>query len=98
MSEIKNKKDGSIIATGGFRVEDLVVNKFNEWKTDEDSQKWLSVMGYDLAKIEKVLALKIKGSFKSDIQIQVSIFLKDLVEVQNISVKLASNEKGFNQL
>ena len=98
MSEIKNKKDGSIIATGGFRVEDLVVNKFNEWKTDEDSQKWLSVMGYDLAKIEKVIALKIKGSFKSDIQIQVSIFLKDLVEVQNISVKLASNEKGFNQL
>jgi R.HinP1I restriction endonuclease len=55
-------------------------------------------MGYDLTKIEKVLALKIKGSFKSDVQIQVNIFLKELVEVQNISVKLASNEKGFNQL
>ena len=98
MSEIKNKKNGSIIATSGFRVEDLVVNKFNDWKQDEDSQKWLLVMGYDLAKIEKVVALKIKGSFKSDIQIQVNIFLKDLAEVQNISVKLASNEKGFNQL
>jgi len=55
-------------------------------------------MGYDLAKIEKVVALKITGSFKSDIQIQVKIFLKDLAEAQNISVKLASNEKGFNQL
>lgn len=55
-------------------------------------------MGYDLAKIEKVVALKITGSFKSDIQIQVKIFLKDLAEIQNISVKLASNEKGFNQL
>ena len=55
-------------------------------------------MGYDLTKIEKVVALKITGSFKSDVQIQVSIFLKDLVEVQNISVKLASNEKGFNQI
>ena len=98
MSEIKIKKDGSIIATGGFDVEDLVVNKFNNWKQDQDSQKWLSVMGYDLAKIEKVIALKIKGSFKSDVQIQVNIFLKDLAEVQNISVKLASNEKGFNQL
>ena len=98
MSEIKNKKDGSIIATGGFDVEDLVVNKFNDWKQDKDSQQWLSVMGYDLAKIEKVVALKIKGSFKSDVQIQVNIFLKELVEVQNISVKLASNEKGFNQL
>lgn len=98
MSEIKNKKNGSIIATGGFRVEDLVVNKFNDWKQDEDSQKWLLVMGYDLAKIEKVVALKITGSFKSDVQIQVNIFLKDLAEVQNISVKLASNEKGFNQL
>jgi len=30
MSEIKNKKNGSIIATSGFRVEDLVVNKFND--------------------------------------------------------------------
>lgn len=98
MSEIKNKKDGSIIATGGFRVEDLVVNKFNDWKQDQDSQQWLLVMGYDLAKIEKVVALKITGSFKSDVQIQVNIFLKELVEVQNISVKLASNEKGFNQL
>jgi len=96
MSEIK--KNGSIIATGGFDVEDLVVNKFNDWKQDEDSQSWLSVMGYDLAKIEKVVALKIKGSFKSDVQIQVKIFLKDLAEVQNISVKLASNEKGFNQI
>jgi R.HinP1I restriction endonuclease len=55
-------------------------------------------MGYDLAKIEKVVAVKITGSFKSDIQIQVSIFLKELVEVQNISVKLVSNERGFNQL
>jgi len=98
MSEIKNKKDGSIIATGGFRVENLVVNKFNDWKKDKDSQNWLLVMGYDLTKIEKVVALKITGSFKSDVQIQVSIFLKDFVEVQNISVKLASNEKGFNQI
>jgi hypothetical protein len=55
-------------------------------------------MGYDLAKIEKVVVIKIKGSFKSDVQIQVNIFLKELVEVQNISVKLASNERGFNQL
>ena len=98
MSEIKNKKNGSIIATAGFDVEDLVVNKFNDWKQDKDSQSWLSVMGYDLAKIEKVIALKIKGSFKSDVQIQVNIFLKELMEVQNISVKLVSNEKGFNQL
>lgn len=98
MSEIKNKKDGSVIATSGFRVEDLVVKKFNDWKKDEDSQNWLVVMGYDLAKIEKVVALKITGSFKSDIQIQVNIFLKELAEVQNISVKLASNERGFNQL
>src|SRR2546421_217010 len=49
-------------------------------------------MGYDLAKIEQVLALKITGSFKSDVQIQVKIFLKDLVEVQNISVKLGTGE------
>lgn len=55
-------------------------------------------MGYNLAKIEQVSALKITGSFKSDVQIQVKIFLKNLAEVQNISVKLASNERGFNQI
>ena len=94
----EKEKNGNIIATGGYKVEDLVVSKFNDWKQDQDSQKWLLVMGYDLTKIEKITAWKITGSFKSDVQIQVKIILKNLIETQNISVKLVSNERGFNQL
>ena len=45
-----NKKDlvklGSQTAKGGFRNEDDIVRKFNDWKTDEDAQKWLAIMGY----------------------------------------------------
>ena len=45
-----------------------------------------------------VLAEKIKGSYKADIQVQVTIKLKNLVDCQNIQVKLVSNMKGYNQI
>lgn len=57
-------------------------------------------MWYDLSKIEYVKAVKIKGSYKADLQVQIkiSIKLKDVIDVQNISVKLVSNASGFNQI
>ncbi len=52
-----NKKDliklGSKTAKGGFKNEDDIVRKFNEWKTDEDAKKWLEIMGYPIKEIEK---------------------------------------------
>lgn len=90
-------KLGSQTAKSGFQNEDDVVKKINNWKTDEDAQKWLKIMGYDLREIEYVKAVKISGH-KTDVQVQVTIKLKIEIDVENLQVKLVSNPKGFNQI
>lgn len=88
---------GSKIARDGFKNEKDVVRKFNNWETDEDAQEWLKIMGYDLDEIEYVVA-KILHGYKTDVQAQITIKLKKLIDAQNIQVKLVSNPKGFNQI
>lgn len=88
---------GSQIAKDGFKNEDEVVEKFNNWQTDSESQKWLETMDYDLKEIEFVEAFKLSG-YKTDVQVQVRIKLKNLIDVENLQVKLVSNPKGFNQI
>ncbi|MFA5125074.1 MAG: type II restriction endonuclease [Patescibacteria group bacterium] len=88
---------GSNTARGGFRNEDDVVEKFNNWKTDEDAQKWLETMGYPIKEIERVEAIKLHG-YKTDVQVQITIYLKKAISAENISIKLVSNPQGFNQV
>jgi hypothetical protein len=90
---------GSQTARGGFRNEDDVVSKFNNWRNDEDAQKWLAIMKYSLDEIEYVKARKITRE-KTDVQVQitVTIKLKKIIDVQNLQVKLVSNLRGFNQI
>lgn len=88
---------GSNTAKGGFKNEDSVVNKFNDWKNDEDAQNWLGIMGYRLEDIEKVAAEKVHG-YKTDVQVQITIYFKKIISAENISVKLVSNPCGFNQV
>jgi len=96
-----NKKDliklGSATAKGGFRNEDDIVAKFNDWKNDEDAQKWLKIMGYPIKEIEKVKAIKLHG-YKTDVQVQITIYMKKAIAAENLSVKLVSNPQGFNQV
>jgi len=96
-----NKKDliklGSDTAKGGFRNEDDIVAKFNNWKNDEDAQKWLEIMGYPIDEIEKVEAIKLHG-YKTDIQVQITIYMRKAIAAENLSVKLVSNPQGFNQV
>ena len=54
-------------------------------------------MEYDFSKIEYVKAVKLSG-FKTDVQVQITIKLKEAIDVQNLQVKLVSNPKGFNQI
>lgn len=54
-------------------------------------------MGYDLDEIEYVIA-KILHGYKTDVQAQITIKLKKVIDAQNIQVKLVSNPKGFNQI
>jgi len=96
-----NKKDlikwGSKTAKGGFRNEDDIVRKFNDWAKDEDAQKWLAIMGYPVKEIEKVEAMKLHG-YKTDVQVQITIYLKKAIAAENLSIKLVSNPQGFNQI
>ena len=93
----KDQLLGSQTAKNGFLNEDDIVSKFNNWKSDEDAQKWLLIMQYELSEIEYVKAVKLSG-FKTDVQAQVTIKLNEAIDCQNIQVKLVSNPKGFNQI
>lgn len=88
---------GSQTAKNGFLNEDDIVIKFNAWATDEDAQKWLLIMQYNLQEIQSVTAVKLSGH-KTDVQVQVTIQLKNIIDAQNLQVKLVSNDKGFNQI
>jgi len=88
---------GSIIAKNGFASEKDIANKFINWKEDKEAQQWLEIMGYDLKEIEYVYAEVLHG-YKTDVQVQVTIKLKNLIDAQNLQIKLVSNEKGFNQI
>jgi hypothetical protein len=96
-----NKKDleklGSKTAKRGFKNEDDVVDKFNNWENDEDAQKWLEKMGYPVDEIEKVEAVKLHG-YKTDVQVQITIYMKEAIAAENLSVKLISNPRGYNQV
>ncbi len=100
---------GSSIARGGFINEQDIVDKFNNWQNDNNAQFCLSQMGYKLSEICKVEAFLIRDIIKSsgtnekynpksDVQVQVTIFLKNIPDPQNVSVKLVSSTSGFNQV
>lgn len=71
-------KLGSLTAKNGFRNEDNIIRKFNNWQTDVDAQQWLQIMQYKLEEIEFVKAIKLSG-FKTDIQAQITIKLKQII-------------------
>jgi len=100
VGECMNEKEllGSETAKGGFRNEKDVIKRFNNWKKDKVSQEWLKIMDYLLEEIEYVKAIKITGNYKTDVQVQVTIKLKDAIDCENLSVKLVSNSRGFNQI
>ena len=74
------------------------MKKFNNWKKDQDAQDWLIVMNYKIDDIEKVVAEIVHGHHKADVQVQVTIFFKKVIGIENVSIKLVSNPNGFNQI
>lgn len=91
---------GSKTAKGGFNNEKDVIDRFNNWKTDKIAQEWLAEMNYKIDDIEFVKASKVRGQYKADIQVRItiSIKLKSQENLQNLQVKLVSNPQGFNQI
>ena len=88
---------GSQTAKNGFKNEQFICDKFNNWQSDKEAKKWLTIMKYNLNEIEYVKAVLLHG-YKSDINVQVQIKLKEAIDTENIQVKLVSNRKGFNQI
>ncbi|MDP2893155.1 MAG: type II restriction endonuclease [Sulfurimonas sp.] len=78
----------------------FVIEEFNDWKNSTLAQSWLLAMNYKVNDIESVKAIKVNGSFKADVQVEIKIEikLKNLTDIQNLQVKLVSNPKGFNQI
>lgn len=100
MPKINLAERGSQTAKNGFKNEADVIKKFNAWKTDTMAKAWLNAMGYTIANIEYVKAMKIVGSYKSDVQVRIKIVIKLKLQedIQNLQVKLVSNPQGFNQI
>lgn len=88
---------GSQTAKKGFKNEQDICDKFNNWLNDVDAQNWLQIMNYNLSEIESVKAVVLHG-FKSDVNVQIQVKLKTAIDTENIQVKLVSNKKGFNQV
>lgn len=88
---------GSRTAKGGFTNEQDIADKFNNWQNDHEAQKWLVLMGYVVEDIEFVKAIVLHG-YKADVNVQITIKLKQAIDIENIQVKLVSNPKGFNQI
>ncbi len=88
---------GSEIAKNGFKNENAIADKFNQWQTDVEARRWLNIMAYDLDKIESVKADVLHGC-KTDVNVKIQIKLKNALDVKNVQVKLVSIRKGFNQV
>ena len=86
---------GSRTAKDGFKNEDEIRDKFNNWKADADARAWLVVMGHRLETIESLTASKPHGE-KSDVDVRVRTSAGEKRE--GISVKLVSSTNGFNQI
>ena len=52
----KKKKEQTNSYSSGIDSEQIVLNKFKNWRTDEYAQKTLTKMGYDIHKIKEVIA------------------------------------------
>jgi hypothetical protein len=88
-------KLGSDTAKNGFKNEDEIRDKFNNWRNDKDARDWLAAMKYDPKALDLVTATKPHGE-KADVEVRVRT--KGGEKVEGISIKLVSSPTGFNQI
>ena len=86
---------GSKTAKDGFKNEDEIRDKFNNWQVDSDAKGWLAAMNYRAGDVASVLARKPHGE-KADVEVVVRT--KSGVRTEGISIKLVSSPTGFNQI
>lgn len=86
---------GSETAKNGFRNEDEIKGKIENWTTDTDARAWLDTLGFKPAEISSVSVVKPQGE-KADVEVTVKT--KMGTRTEGISIKLVSRSAGFNQI
>ncbi len=116
----KAQQLGSMTAKGGFVNESDICIKFQNYRTDNEVQIWLHLMGYDYNRITTLTATQIPVRIskekalnfgiiedrynktirykKADIQINIEITIDGISYIENISLKKANKNAGFNQV
>ena len=87
---------GSQIAKAGFKNEDEIAAKFNNWAADADARGWLTAMNFRLDEIATVSAGKPHGE-KADVEVVVKT-KAGTEKKEGVSIKLVSSPNGFNQI
>jgi hypothetical protein len=86
---------GSKTARGGFTEEEVVAQKFNNWKTDSVAKSWLKYMGFESPDNVYAVRLSPRGN-KSDVLVTINKFGKTIEK--GISIKKYDENANFNQL
>jgi len=87
---------GSQTAKAGFKNEDEIAAKFNNWTSDPDARSWLAAMNYRIDEIATVSAGKPHGE-KADVEVIVKT-KSGTEKTEGVSIKLVSSPNGFNQI
>ncbi len=93
---VQKAEHGSQIAKAGFKNEDEIAAKFNNWTTDADARGWLTAMNFRLDEIASVFAGKPHGE-KADVEVVVKT-KAGKESKEGVSIKLVSSPNGFNQI
>lgn len=93
---VQKAERGSQTAKAGFKNEDEIAAKFNDWITDADARGWLTAMNFRLDEIASVTAGKPHGE-KADVEVVVRT-KAGMEKKEGISIKLVSSPNGFNQI
>lgn len=88
---------GSRTAKGGFEIEAIVAETFEEWRSSPDAEDWLTVMSYDPQNIESVSASTPRGTGKADVILKIKKEDESGYFEERISVKKTKNS-SYNQV
>ncbi len=72
---------GSRTAKDGFRNEDDIIRKFNNWSNDNEAKEWLLLMNYIIEDIEYVKAEKLPYYCDIELEYQIAPWSNSVKEV-----------------
>lgn len=71
---------GSYTAKGGFENEHDIVQKFLDYKTDDEAKTWLQIMGYDYRQIQKLVAKQIPPRINTQTAMELGVTRDNIEE------------------